>query len=226
MVQRHYGLEDGSLLRWAVSPPQALIGALNTQFKCVYSSYEDLIPVSDGMVADEKSGLSFHTAMSSEIQDGTRVFVSNAVDRRNIYSDEFSKLCYLKDKLLRYLLSGEKIFVYNQSFGRLSADEIISIKGAVMAYNSNNLLLIVGEADNTAQIGKVEVAGAGLIYGYIDCFAPYDAVDNMSSFEVWNEIIEQTEEIYMQRAENPPIPTRADIPDDLVQQIIQPTFAR
>lgn len=103
--ERFHGREVGSLLRWAVTPPESLAKAIRSGFSGIYD-FEYLMPNTDGMVRDTRSGIAFHSRMASK----DNVFLANDQDRYEIFKGEQEKINYLTAKILDSL-SKDKIFI-------------------------------------------------------------------------------------------------------------------
>jgi hypothetical protein len=80
-------------------------------------------------------------------------------------------LRYLKDKLLRDLAEGEKIFVYKPRHGIISEAEIHPIHRQVRAYNPAPLLCL-RLADERHPDEQLEVRDDRLMIGYISQVSP------------------------------------------------------
>lgn len=180
-VQRKSGVEDGGLLRWAISPPDALSAAIENDFAHVFE-FENLVPSSPRMVRDLGSGLAFHSAMHSE----NGQFLLEEPERRKIWKDEYEKISYLSYKLLKTLNEGQKILVYKRNSG-LSLEDIQPLAEAIRKKGTCRLLYV--EADPQGPVGKVRQVSETLFIGTIDKFAPYIAASDCS-YDVWNEIIQ------------------------------------
>lgn len=90
-IKRRMNDEGGGLLRWATSPPDVLIPALQARFAGLYE-YDDIVPAWDDIVQDTKFGFTFHSRMKSKIVGGQREWVETDENRRKIYEDEKIKL--------------------------------------------------------------------------------------------------------------------------------------
>ncbi|WP_378944779.1 hypothetical protein [Paracoccus sp. R86501] len=180
-VQRHAGVEPGGLLRWAISPPQALAECIRNSFESIYK-FENLFPSAPRMVKDNGSGLAFHTRMYST--DGN-FDISDLEERKKIWIEESGKVFYLRDKLNSLLSSGEKTFVYKRNEG-ISRADLGNIGAAISERGPGRLLYV--ELDPDRKPGSVYRYGDNILIGVIDAFAPYSAANN-ASYDVWNEIL-------------------------------------
>jgi SAM-dependent methyltransferase len=204
-VQRNYGAERGGLLRWAISAPDSLTIGLKDRFARLYE-YDQLLPVADGMVIDRFYGFHFHSRMRSHVVDGERRFIAGEEERRAIYSDEFEKVQFLKNRLLALLEQADKLLVFKRNF--LVPDELAAkIRDLLFAYNPRNVLLLVGTYDKAP--GTVWHVGPGLLKASIDRFAPYYKAED-SFYERWLEICRKA---YALAAEGVASSPRLDTPE-------------
>ncbi|MDE2430396.1 MAG: methyltransferase domain-containing protein [Burkholderiales bacterium] len=187
-VQRHFGLEPGGLLRWAITPLEALRDALNNRFEGIYK-FENLRPSSDDMVLDLGTNIAFHTQMFSVEKNGPRVFLDDEENRRRIYETELQKIIYLKQKLLDELTGGNRIFVYKRNSG-VSVDELAGLVEDIRSFNPSNLLLTVCATDRPDLIGSVQLISPGVLCGYLGRLAPYEKADDIE-IHSWLEILKE-----------------------------------
>ena len=180
-VQRALGVEPGGLLRWAVSPPDALAVAIENRFSGIFE-YENLTPnpSSAGMVFDNATGFSFHTGMSSK--DG--VFVLSDEERRIVWWKEKEKVDYLVLKLNSLLESGERIFVYKQNSG-LSDDRLRKLARSILLRGPGKLLYV----ETGTEAGSVIKRGENLYVGRLDKLAPYDSANSVS-LDAWTKVLQ------------------------------------
>ena len=183
-VQRTFGVEASGLLRWAVSPPDALALAIEGRFSGIFE-YENLVPNqnSAGMVFDNATGFSFHSSMTSK--DGT--FDLNDEKRRIVWRQEKDKVEYLALKLNSLLESGEKIFVYKQN-SRLSDEKLSKLSRAISQRGPGKLLYV----ETGAETGSVVKRGENLYVGYIDQFAPYSSANSVS-LDSWISVLQSAD---------------------------------
>jgi hypothetical protein len=162
LVQRHYGAEPLSLLRWADIGIDCLCEALERRFDGVGDlEYTEIFPHDhqEYWTRDKR----FHMAM--------RTFVKTSDIEPELMAVKVSgRLKFLKEKLVNDLISSEKIFVYRNMFRNLTDQELARLSAALSSYGTNFLLYIrYASVDHPG--GTVIKAGPRLIIGYIDRFA-------------------------------------------------------
>lgn len=178
-VQRRSGIEPGGLLRWTVSPPGPLVEAIEARFEGIYQ-FENVVPFTPRMVEDRRSGIKFHSAMTST--DG--VFDLDPERRREVHQTEYEKISYLRGKLLQLLETGEKTFVYKRNAG---VDEALigRLSSAIAAHGPSRLLYVKADP---ARAGTVEVVSKALTMGFVERFAPYAAANDLA-YESWIQML-------------------------------------
>ncbi len=180
LTQRHYGVEPFGLLRFAYTPYQGLIAALDAGFDGVGGADIEFQHRDGELVADvNRYGLSFHTfTYQNELTKPGK--------HEGFYRRWFA---HLRKKLIADLEAGEKILVYGSAV-RLSDDEIARLFALFRRYGTSPLLC-VRPADATHPEGSVEVREAGLYIGYVARFAAFEAGEQ-PSFESWRLVCETT----------------------------------
>lgn len=98
---------------------------------------------------------------------------------------ESVRLQFLKRKLLEDLRNGEKIWVWKSNL-TITLDRIERLV-AVLRRRGPNMLLWVVEADDVHPSGSVERIGDGLLKGYVEKLAPYEAAADISA-QGWFEM--------------------------------------
>jgi tetratricopeptide (TPR) repeat protein len=163
IFQRSQGAEPLGLLRWADLGHDLLSRALENRFDGVGLPENTNIFVPDG--ADEywTTDRRYHMAMRSFIK-------TEEVAHDKVTRQMYRRLQFLRTKLIEDLEQSEKIFVYKNMFRNLTGEELGRLHSAVRSYGDNTLLYIRYEKPGRPN-GTVEVAGAGLIIGYIDHFS-------------------------------------------------------
>ena len=185
-VKRSLGNEEGGLLRWASTPPGALIAGLKDQFSRLYE-FENLTPAWDDMVCDNAYGIGFHSSLKSR----NRKWIESEKKRLKLYEVEKRKYLYLREKFLERAKNKSNILVYKVN-GILCDDELFAIATAIKAIGPAQTL-IVKTSEDPALIGSVQQEASYLV-GYIDRFAAYDNAEMFSP--VWLTIIENAARIY------------------------------
>jgi len=177
---REIGIEDGGLLRWAISSPTSVLAGLRGEFAGLFQ-HENLVPHGRGMVIDKQYGFKFHTEI--------RLSASNLIEmteyNKKTYEKEKSKFDHLRSKFLERLKGGQTIFVYKVNSG-ISELECMPIAQELRRLG-DGILLIVRLTEDHRLYGKVERQGPYYV-GYIDQFAPYGAAKEIST-TVWHDIV-------------------------------------
>jgi hypothetical protein len=176
LVQRRCEAEPLGLFRFASAPLPKLLAALGADF-AGFGEPEALdVELSangrEYMIKDKRFSLLYHAwVMAGEMTP------------EEVHQREIRRLPLLIRKLREDLTEAEKIFVYH-GMGRLGgADDALPLMMVLRRYGPSTLLWVeLADADHPA--GTVEQAGAGLLKGYIDRFAPgEDAYD--LSLDCW-----------------------------------------
>ena len=186
IVQRRYGAEPISLLRWASTPPHHLITALKTRFAGVGEPEYTIVRSGEGeyTTRDSRYHMFSHT-FTPDTGQGIEKFTAQHLRRMQ----------YLRKKLIGDLTLGEKIFVYKCDQG-LSDAQAEGIYRAIRDYGGETALLCVRIANNESLLGTVERMNAGLFIGYIDRFSTVDISVNW-----WTAICRQVDLQWRSRAE-------------------------
>ncbi|NGM39062.1 hypothetical protein G4G93_35200 [Methylobacterium sp. DB0501] len=137
------------------------------------------------MALDSATGISFHTGMYSTLTSGEWKFNDSDEIRQEIYSEEYNKMMYMRDKLLREIRSASRVFVYKRN-GRVSEDEASEIHQNLSLLNERNILLVV-EADPDHQVGPHPIADR-LYRAKISRLAPYERADDIDQ-SGWDRIV-------------------------------------
>jgi tetratricopeptide (TPR) repeat protein len=163
IVQRDVGVEPLGLLRWADLDHHCLSAALETRFDGVGLPENTEIRVPPGepdwWTKDKRHWMAMRTFIKGDAES-YETMVELACRR----------LQYLRDKLIDDLTTGDKIFVYKNLVRNLTDTELTRLYSAVRSYGDSTLFYVRYE-DQDHRNGTVEVAGPGLMIGYIDHFA-------------------------------------------------------
>jgi tetratricopeptide (TPR) repeat protein len=166
-VQRAFGAEPLSLLRWAEMGPEQLIDALTEKFEGVGEPENTEVILKDNggrneyRTLDRRFGMAMHTFIHED-----------EVSPEKMYAQSCIRLKYLANKLREDLRAASKIFVYKIASRTLTDDELDRMHAAVRACGDATLLYVRPETD-VKKHGTVEVAKPGLMIGYIDQFSVY-----------------------------------------------------
>lgn len=159
-VQRKFGAEPISLLRWASINTHRLIEALECRFDGVGE------PKQTKLHAPADSQMDYHTR-------DTRFWVElhTFVYRGQMAEDKVLEQCclrirYLRKKLIEDLESGGKIFVFRPGDPVPSQEQVDRLHAAMRSYGDNTLLYVVCR-DEIHRPGSVEIVKPGLMIGYL-----------------------------------------------------------
>ena len=183
LVQRHFGAEPLSLLRFAgfeiglERRLDHLIRAIETGF--VGLGRPEAIEVSVGgpagheefLVRETTYQLMYHTFQSPNYMTAEKIRVREA-----------DRIDFLRRKFLEDLADGRKLLVW-KSNTVTPAHNITRLLSALRRYGPNSLLW-VSEADAGNLSPTVTFAEDGLLRGYIDRLAPYDDATDIS-YAAW-----------------------------------------
>lgn len=155
LVQRHYGAEPISLLRWNSINTQKLQQALEEDFAAIDDPGQIRCEVIRGeyIVRD----LTYHTAMHSFVHEGT-------IEARKFLTQQIKRLKFLRRKLLSDLGSDDKIFVHLENSEQ--PKDGIEALGRAFHRHGDGRLLYVRVAGAQQRPGTVEPGGEGVLIGY------------------------------------------------------------
>ncbi|MFD1881665.1 sulfotransferase family 2 domain-containing protein [Paracoccus pacificus] len=176
-VQRHYGCEDGGLLRWAITFPDVLAANIRNSFEGIFE-FENLSPYSDKMVSDKASGIKFHSAMLS--REGQ--FIASEAERRDIHAVEMKKLDHLRSKLTAALSDPASVFVYKHNHG-ITDEKAEDLAAAVRTHGGARLLVV---RDGAAP--SISHAGENLYLARLPQFSKY-AEASAPDIASWTELL-------------------------------------
>lgn len=177
IVQRRFGAEPISLLRWAATRPHNLVIALDTKFEGVGDPEHTVIEALHGeYISRDKRYHMFSHTFTPE--------TSEPLDR--FTKAHLRRMQYLRRKLLDDLTEGsDKIYVYKCIYG-LSDDEAISVFEALRRYGGTAPLMCVRIADADHPPGTLDTLRSGLYMGYTDRFSTIDI-----NVDVWVSLCRQ-----------------------------------
>jgi hypothetical protein len=172
LIQKNYGFDDGSLLKWARIPKvDQLVNFFENDFQDFYL-LENIFPKWNDMIEDRKYGLWFHSDLSSKVVEKQRRWcIEDADERKRIYDIEYEKRSYLVEKLKTTLAEGAKIFVYKMNDG-IEHSELTRLHAALQRHG-NCTLLYVQQANQGEECYRAADLGEGLWRSFIPRFAPY-----------------------------------------------------
>jgi len=156
-IQRHFGAEPISLLRWAATEPSSLVSALSARLAGIGEPGQSsltLAPDDEYYLLDSAYGLTLHTTVKKHEAEADLVFRKHT-----------RRVAFLRDKLIADLTDAGKIFVYMAP--RIDRETILRISEGLSAFGPN-LLLCARLQDESHPPGHVEVVSDRLLIGYLD----------------------------------------------------------
>ncbi len=164
MVQRRFGSEPLSLLRWTGTPPGLLAEALRAEFDGVGDADHSELKVVNGefIILTSRYEMIAHTF----------VFESS-VSAEKFFPQQIKRISFLRRKILEDLRAAEKIFVYKYRFS-LTDEQIDDLYSSMLQYSPDSKLLCVKLADDDHQSGTAVKAAPGLVVGYLQHFSTVD----------------------------------------------------
>lgn len=171
LAQRRCGADPLGLLRFASAPLPTLLAAMRARFEGIGDWDQIEVRVSENrreyLVFDRRYGFLYHPwVLVGESS-------AEAIRRR-----EARQLPLLRRKLVEDLQEARKLFVYH-GMAPLSEAQARMLSAMMRAYGPTTLLW-VELCDREHPAGTVELAGDGLLKGYIDRFAPGENAHDLS----------------------------------------------
>jgi len=176
-VQRHFGLEPLSLLRWSGTRTEEIIAAMSSRFEGVGDPENVLVttwPSGEYCIGDKRYGMSTHSFTYEYI-----------VPREKFLKQQSKRIAFLRQKLIEDIELSNKIFVYKSP--DISPDQTERLRSAIRAIGPSTLL-IVKEQDSAHGAGTVELISDGLMVGYLDHMPPFEYPTQNVSMECWISI--------------------------------------
>jgi tetratricopeptide (TPR) repeat protein len=156
LIQRYFGADPVSLLRWAEIPTIKLAAALDSNFDGVGEPDTiELKLASDFKVRDRRYGFASHTWVKE-----------NQTDYETFLAQQCQRLQYLRRNLLEDIKDGDKILVYKNAEPE-SVDQLMRLHRAIRKLGPATLLY-VRKSDSQHKHTTVEALTDGLLVGYLD----------------------------------------------------------
>jgi hypothetical protein len=187
LVQRHYGAEPLSLLRWGGLPHSALVEGIK-------SGFEEVDAIEGFQLATAWAGKDVEYVLQIGrycLEIHTFLYPSE-ISEEKFQKQMHRRLKFLRQIFLDDLKSARHLFVRKQPNPAPSNIEIEELRVA-MSNHGDNTVLYVFEEDQTHRCGTVEVHKPGVIFGYIDHFK--DANHPLNT-EAWIEVCTRAWEIW------------------------------
>ncbi len=169
IVQRRFGAEPISLLRWASTAPDMLVTALDNRFEGVGDAEYTIVAVSHGeyTTRDRRYHMFSHTFTPE-----------SAAPQDEFFAQQCRRMQFLRRKLLDDLTQGEKIFVYKSNRG-ITDKQIFSMYASIKNYGGSAKLMVVRIRDDDHEVGRLDRWDDGLFIGYTDRFSTINInIDN------------------------------------------------
>jgi tetratricopeptide (TPR) repeat protein len=164
MVQRRFGAEPLSLLRWTSTAPDDLVTALNTDFAGVGEPDHTIIEIVNGefTTRDDRYYMFSHT------------FTAATAETIEAFSAQhLRRMQFLRRKFLDDLKAAKKLLVYKCDQG-VTDEQALALYRALRRFNPDNALLCVRLATADRLPGTMEQADERLFLGSIDKFSTVD----------------------------------------------------
>jgi len=158
-VQRKFGAEPISLLRWAGINTLRLIEALECRFEGVGEPQQTKLHAPadlrmDYHTRDTRFGVELHTFVHRGQMSEEKVLEQCCL-----------RIRYLKKKLIEDLESGGKIFIFRPGDPIPTQEQVDRLYAAMRSYGNNTLLYVIC-GDEIHRPGTVEIVKPGLMIGY------------------------------------------------------------
>jgi len=179
LVQRQYGLEPISLLRWVSISITGLIHSLEDGLQDVGNPANTSLvvhpPGEEYFVRDAFYRFGMHTFVNKD-----------SIPEQRFYEQQCRRLRFLGRKLREDLQGGERVFVHFRK-ENTSPTQLRRLHQAVRRYGETTLLFV--QLSNAAHPpGTVELADQGLLIGYIDRFGKIPPYGWDIAFDTWLKI--------------------------------------
>lgn len=162
MVQRRFGAEPLSLLRWTGTPPEGLARALACRLEGVgdpeFTELQVSPQGSEYTMLDRRFEMFSHTFTPSYSQPFEAFHAAHC-----------RRMKFMRNKLLDDFANSEKIFVYGSA--KLDDENMAQLHMAARSLGTDVVLLCVRLADEAHPAGTVRLVVPGLLLGAITAFS-------------------------------------------------------
>jgi Flp pilus assembly protein TadD len=184
LVQRHFGAEPLSLLRWSAISPENLADALDKRFEGVGDPENTYVKLNDReYFAGDHRWFFMHTFIRA-----------SESSEQDVLKTSRKRLSFLRTRLLENLDEGRKIFIYKRHVHKITDEQCALLFKAVRERYPNAVFCIVRLADTSHPPGNIEKLSARQFVGYLD-----RSNDNLShkhiSYDCWRSICQRLAEI-------------------------------
>lgn len=180
MVQRRFGAEPLSLLRWTATPPDPLAEALKTQFEGVGDPEQSELRVVNG---------EFNIVTPRYLMNAHSFVFESSISADKFFIQQCKRISFLRRKLLEDLQAAEKIFVYKYRHG-LTDEQVQTLYAAMLSYSPDSKLLCLKLADDEHPSGTSSKIDRGLVVAYLKHFSTVDIC-----VPDWEKICKATKEM-------------------------------
>ncbi len=191
LVQRNYGYDKGSLLRWAfTTSTDDLIRALERRFDNLFA-FENLTPMfGRALTGDKEYNIAFHSQVKPEMVNGKWEFDLPDKDMRGMHAKELEKMNFLIARLFDGLAAPERIWVWKHHLHGVSEEQARALHAALAKFGPNRLLVVVNAADGK-EPGQVDVLSNGLYRAHITRLSTYENVGDID-YAGWEAVLRRT----------------------------------
>jgi tetratricopeptide (TPR) repeat protein len=158
LVQRHFGAEPLSLLRWTTTKPDVLVRGLERRFAEFGESVELDLHKPEIMVNERSLNIRFHTFMQQ----------NPGLDLEKFRVRQIRHLKYMAELFLERLAAGDRIYVYKIDEGCPSA-QYEAIYEALNVYGPSTLV-VVNRSDGDHPAGSAQRLHDRLYMGFVGRF--------------------------------------------------------
>jgi hypothetical protein len=174
-VQRHFGADPASLLRWASIPYDLLIKALQNRFSGVgdptYTTFEPFWGDGEYAIRDTRYELTAHTQERDVPKHRYEA----------LFTQHCKRLAWLRRAFVESLEESVKIFV-RADYEPLTVAQAHALFGELNKYGHNRLLIVRADRERD---GAVEILRPDLCVGYISSFSREEAVPTHVQHDSW-----------------------------------------
>jgi tetratricopeptide (TPR) repeat protein len=160
-VQRKFGAEPISLLRWGGVNTDRLIEALECRFEGVGSPEQTILhlPAAGGQMDYHTRDTRFWIELHTFVYHGE-------MPEDKLLAQCCPRIRYLRRKLIEDLETGSKIFIFRPGAPIPSTEQFARLHAAMRSYGDNTLLHVLC-GDPNHRVGTVEIVKPGLMIGYL-----------------------------------------------------------
>jgi hypothetical protein len=174
-VQRHFGSDPTSLLRWARIPYDLLIKALQNRFSGVgdptYTTFEPKWGDGEYATRDTRYDMTAHTHERDVPKHRYEA----------LFAQHCKRLAWLRRAFVESLEESVKIFV-RVDYEQLTEAQAHALFGEMNKYGRNRLLIVRADRERN---GSVEILRPDLCIGYLSSFSRWENVPDYVQYDSW-----------------------------------------